>query len=155
MLGEGEVAGALFAAARVATLRAEVLDHLELAAPDGEQLGARGGGQGELLHSGCEKLLGGVGALEVIELRMAVRLKQHAPVRLWLRLRLRLPIGACVLWEAGLRHWSHRAGQVGPGDALRLRVAALDLQAGQDTHSTGGESRGGGGGLRECVACTS
>mmetsp|Transcript_34469 Transcript_34469/g.110128 ORF Transcript_34469/g.110128 Transcript_34469/m.110128 type:complete len:231 (-) Transcript_34469:409-1101(-) len=58
---------------------------------------------------------------------MAVRLKQHAPVRLWLRLRLRLPIGACVLWEAGLRHWSHRAGQVGPGDALRLRVAALDL----------------------------
>ena len=63
MLGEGEVAGALFAAARVATLRAEVLDHLELAAPDGEQLGARGGGQGELLHSGCEKLLGGVGTL--------------------------------------------------------------------------------------------
>ena len=56
-------AGALFAAARVATLRAEVLDHLELAAPDGEQLGARGGGQGELLHSGCEKLLGGVGTL--------------------------------------------------------------------------------------------
>mmetsp|Transcript_23460 Transcript_23460/g.69646 ORF Transcript_23460/g.69646 Transcript_23460/m.69646 type:complete len:275 (+) Transcript_23460:1-825(+) len=115
------------AAARVAALRAEVLDHLELAAPDGEQLGACGGGQGKLLHSGCEQLLGGVGALGVIELRMAVRLKQHAPVRLWLRLRLRLPIGACVLWEAGLRNRSHRAGQVGSRDALRLRVAALDL----------------------------